>query len=351
MILLLGATTYAGQAFARALRRRKDSFIPLSRHTFDYTRFEFLFDYVRKIKPDLLINADECDGTVQYWSHGATANENRAVATPVHGHTQPLHPPFAEEESDRLEMLQANTLLPQTIARVCQATNTAWGHVSSGSIFCGAKLHSNGSSSIEEDLSLPAVRSLFAAHPERFQGFSELDQPNFSFKAPPCSFYSGTKALAEEALLNARNYIWRLHLPFNELDLPANFLSQLQDAPGLHEAINSFSQLDECVNACLDLWELRAPFGIYHVVNPGAVGTSEIVHLIQRILQPRREFQLLIYEDDGNPQAVRVLRSHCILDPSKLLNLGIKLCPVRQALVKSLEKWQPRSSRLAKTPA
>jgi len=57
MILLLGATGYIGQAFARALRRRKDSFIPLSRNAFDYTRFEFLFDYVRKIGPDLVINA------------------------------------------------------------------------------------------------------------------------------------------------------------------------------------------------------------------------------------------------------------------------------------------------------
>jgi dTDP-4-dehydrorhamnose reductase len=57
MILLLGATSYVGQTFARALRRRKDSFIPLSRNAFDYTRFEFLFDYIRKVRPELVINA------------------------------------------------------------------------------------------------------------------------------------------------------------------------------------------------------------------------------------------------------------------------------------------------------
>src|SRR5215469_3518107 len=100
MILLLGATSYVGQGFARALRRRKDSFIPLSRNAFDYTRFEFLFDYVRKVKPDLLINAAE-----------SIEMRNGEFI-----------------ELDRAEMLQINTLLPQTIARVCALTNTAFGH-------------------------------------------------------------------------------------------------------------------------------------------------------------------------------------------------------------------------------
>ena len=107
MILLLGAASYVGQAFARALRGRKDLFIPLSQETFDYTRFEFLFDYVRKLKPELVINAAEHSGN----GNGDSSDE------------------------DRLAMLQANTLLPQTIARVCAMTNTQVGHVSSGSIY------------------------------------------------------------------------------------------------------------------------------------------------------------------------------------------------------------------------
>src|SRR6266850_6509289 len=72
MILLLGATGYVGQAFARALRSRKDSFIPLSRSAFDYTRFEFLFDYIRKVGPELVINADEVnDGMMEQGDGGA----------------------------------------------------------------------------------------------------------------------------------------------------------------------------------------------------------------------------------------------------------------------------------------
>src|ERR1700730_6509134 len=124
MILLLGATSYVGQGFARALRRRKDSFIPLSRNAFDYTRFEFLFDYVRKVNPDLVINAADC-------------------AEKPNGDSG---------EADRTEMLQINTLLPQTIARVCSVTNTPFGHVSSGSIYSGAKIAENGGVRIEDEL-------------------------------------------------------------------------------------------------------------------------------------------------------------------------------------------------------
>ena len=57
MILLLGASGYYGRAFASELRRRGQSFIPLTRKTFDYTRFDFLFDYLRRTKPVFLINA------------------------------------------------------------------------------------------------------------------------------------------------------------------------------------------------------------------------------------------------------------------------------------------------------
>ena len=104
MILLLGADSYVGQAFARALRSRKDSFIPLSRQAFDYSRFEFLFDYVRKTQPQLVINAAEHSGEAEAWSDGRPDETAEDTAAP-----------------DRLEMLQVNVLLPQTIARVTLA--------------------------------------------------------------------------------------------------------------------------------------------------------------------------------------------------------------------------------------
>jgi len=59
MILLLGASGYVGQVFSSELRRRRRSFIPLTRQAIDYTSFDVLFNYVRKIKPEFII---QCGG-------------------------------------------------------------------------------------------------------------------------------------------------------------------------------------------------------------------------------------------------------------------------------------------------
>lgn len=322
MILLLGATSYVGQAFARALRRRKDSFVPLSRNAFDYTRFEFLFDYTRKIRPELVINAAE--------------------------YSQKDHEGLGETE--RIEMLQTNALLPQTIARVCNATGTPWAHVSSGSIYIGAKVAENGHFRIEENLGRSEFRRLFASHPARVRGFSELDEPNFSFKHAPCAFYSGTKALAEETIRDQLQlYIWRFHLAFNERDEPRNFLSKLRDASRFRHAINSLSHVDECVAACLDLWDRRAPFGTYNVANPGVIATNEVLQMIQRTLKPPRCFELLVYDPDSLTRDHREPHSDCVLDVSKLLSTGVRLRDIHDAIGKSLHGWVSQSGTVAST--
>ena len=315
MILLLGATSYIGQAFARALRRRKDTFVPLAKNAFDYTRFEFLFDYVRKMRPELVINAAEL-----------TQKSNGELG-----------------ELDRLEMLQSNALLPQTVARVCLGTGIPWAHISSGSIYTGAKVADNGGFRIEEDLTRPTVRELFASHPERFRGFCEQDEPNFSFKSAPCTFYSGTKALAEEAVRDQLQiYVWRFRLPFNEEDEPRNFLTQLRDSTGFRDGINSLSQVDECVSTCLELWDRRVAFGTYNVVNPGAVRTQQVAQMIQKALKSQRPFELLLYDDAASGPYTRESTSDCILDTTKLLGTGVKLRDVHEALEYSLARWVSR---------
>jgi UDP-glucose 4,6-dehydratase len=316
MILLLGATGYIGQAFANALRQREQCFIPLCEDAFDYTRFEFLFDYLRKIRPEFVINA-----------------------------TDYAEVPNIRSELDRLEMLQANTLLPQIVSRACGMTNTAWGQISSGSIYSGAKLLENERLRVEKDLTRHELRELFDTQPESFVGFSELDEPNCSFRFAPCSFYSGTKALAEESIRNqSQNYIWRVRLPFNGQDEPGNFLSQLQDSSNIGSGFNSLSHLDECVAACLELWERQAPFGIYNVTNPGAVSTEKVIGMVQRILKPARLPEVCVDGRNAFGSPPRWPEPNCILDTTKLHRTGIKLRPVHEALEKALEKWQTRSS-------
>ncbi|HVM59661.1 MAG TPA: sugar nucleotide-binding protein [Verrucomicrobiae bacterium] len=314
MILLLGASGYIGQAFAAELRHRRYPFVPLARMAIDYTQFDILFDYVRKMKPSFIINAA-----------GYTGRPN------VDGC-----------ESARAETLAANALLPQTIARVCLVTNTPWGHVSSGSIYSGAKMLDNGSTRIETDLARQEICRLFEQHPDRFAGFTELDEPNCSFLKPPCSFYSGTVALAEEALRTVREcYVWRCRIPFNEHDQPRNFLSKLQSYPKVYDSVNSLSHLDDFVQTCLNLWERGAPFGIYNVTNPGAVTTRQVVAMMTRTLPSIRRFEFWKDDEEFYREGALAPRSNCILDVSKVRATGVHMRPVQDALEESLRRWRP----------
>jgi UDP-glucose 4,6-dehydratase len=312
MILLLGARGYIGQAFAAELRRRRYPFVPLTRMAIDYTQFDILFDYVHQMRPSFIINAA-----------GYTGKPN-----------------VDECESARAETLAANVLLPQTIARVCLVTNTPWGHVSSGSIYNGAKVLDNGGIRIECDLSRQEIRWLFEQHPERFSGFTELDEPNCSFLKPPCSFYSGTVALAEEALRTVRDcYVWRCRIPFSEHDHPRNFLTKLQYYPKVYDSVNSLSHLDDFAQTCLNLWEGGAPFGIYNVTNPGAVTTRQVVSLIERIMKPDRSFEFWKDDEEFYRDGATALRSNCILDVSKVQATGVGMRSVHEALEESLRRW------------
>jgi len=314
VILLIGASGYLGHAFAAELRRRRVPFLPVTRQSLDYSKFSLLFNYVRRLRPEFIINAAGYPGS----------------------------PNIDTCEHAREETLHANMLLPQQIAHVCALTKTPWGHVSSGGIFCGAKIEVNGEVHIERDLSQPDVRRFLELHPEALRGFTEQDEPNFSFLSPPCSFYSGTKALGEQVISDTGEcYVWRPALPFDEGDHPRNFISKLQHYAKIFDQIISASHTRDFAAACLDLWEARADFGTYHVANPGFISTRRVAEMIHARLCPDRDFEFWESADEFYSHAAKELRPNCLLDVSKLLNAGIALRPVEAALDATLAHWQP----------
>jgi UDP-glucose 4,6-dehydratase len=244
-------------------------------------------------------------------------------------------------EVAREETLAANTLLPQTVARVCLMNNTPWGHVSSGCIYAGAKVIENGRMRLEKNLNQPEIRRLLAEHPDRVIGFNELDQPNFSFRNRPCSFYSGSKALAEETIQETGpGYIWRPGMPFSERAESRNFLSRIQNHPKVYNGVHPLSHVEDFVRACMDLWERQAPFGIYNMANAGAVTTVQVVEMIQRILKPDRQFEFWKDDEEFYRCAARAPRANCVLDISRLLATGVTMRSVEEALEGSLRNWQ-----------
>jgi dTDP-4-dehydrorhamnose reductase len=317
-VILLGATGYMGKAFAAEIARRGHNLISLSRSATDYTRFDVLLKFLNDSKPDFLINVA-----------GYTGKPNVDAC-----------------ELAKADTLLGNTLLPQTIAHACEAARIPWGHVSSGCIYSGAKVMLDGHMRTEKDMTQPHLRKLVEQSPASVHGFTELDTPNFSFRDGPCSFYSGTKALGEEAIIGVgQSYIWRLRIPFDEFDSPRNYLSKVQRYAKVYDNVNSISHRLDFVRACLDTWELRAPFGIYNVTNPGFVTTRHVVELVEKYLKPAKKFEYWESDEEFYKVAAKTPRSNCVMDISKLLKAGVKVRPVEEALEHSLRNWKPEAMK------
>ena len=84
-----------------------------------------------------------------------------------------------------------------------------------------------------------------------------------------------------------------------------------------------------------------APFGTYHLTNPGFVTTRRVIGLIERILKPGRRFEFWKDDEEFYRLAAKTPRSNCVLDASKLLATGVQLRPVEEALEDSLKNWKP----------
>src|SRR5438105_6955144 len=158
MILLLGASGYIGQAFEQELENRRWPYTPLSRKQLDYSQFDILLNYLREKKPAFVLN-----------SAGYTGKPNVDAC-----------------ETARADTLQGNTLLPLTIAQACVTTGIPFGHVSSGCIYAGAHVLENGTWQVEKDLTRAELKPLPEKNPAAIRGYSETDEPNFSFRQPPC---------------------------------------------------------------------------------------------------------------------------------------------------------------------
>ncbi|MBX3422537.1 MAG: sugar nucleotide-binding protein [Pirellulaceae bacterium] len=286
MLLILGSSGYVGSALTRFLDSRGVAYRGLSRRDTRNYALENLDQIVRELRPDFLINAA-----------GYTGKPNVDAC-----------------ELHRTECLSGNSVLPGVVRQVCEANNLAWGHISSGCIYSGAR--PDGS------------------------GFTEADPPNFDFRHNNCSFYSGCKALGEELLSgSSQTYIWRLRIPFNHQHSSRNYLSKLLSYDRLLDARNSVTDLDDFVRVCWECWQRQVPFGTYNITNPGSITTAEVVELIQQLLRPNKRFQFFESEQEFMRLAAKTPRSNCVLDTSKLLATGIEMLPVRAAIIRALENW------------
>ena len=291
MIAILGVSGYVGSKFTEVLASRGLDICSLSRAEADYADASVLRDWMRATRPRFLINVA-----------GFTGKPNVDAC-----------------ENHKAECLMGNAVLPGRIREVCEELGVTLGHVSSGCIYSGWRPDGGG--------------------------WLETDAPNFSFRSPPCSFYSGTKALGEEVLDGASDcYVWRLRIPFNHENSPRNYLRKLLNYDRLLEAENSVSHLDEFVGACLDCFEKGVECGTYNVTNPGAITTRQVTEWMLEEGLTDKKFDFFEDEEAFMQEAATTPRSNCVLDSSKLESAGIMLRPVEDDIRRSLREMKLSSS-------
>jgi len=285
-IALLGASGYIGSGFAQQIEARGHRLTTIGRRDCDLYSVDALSRCIADASADIVINCA-----------GYTGKPNVDAC-----------------ETDKANCLAGNATLPGVIAEACERLGISWGHVSSGCIYTGRRPDGGG--------------------------FTEEDPPNFSFRQNNCSFYSGTKALGEELLSDSpRVYIWRVRIPFSNVDSPRNYLTKLMRYDTLLEAENSLSNLDEFQAAALDCFEKNLPYGIYNLTQPGSVWTSEVVAMIKEAGLSDKQFRFFDSEDEFMQQAAKTPRSNCVLDCSKALAAGLRLTPVKEAIRRALGSW------------
>jgi len=287
MITLLGANGYVGQTMTNTLEHHQISFRTISRVDLDYYDAKRLRNFLASIQSKFLINCA-----------GFTGKPNVDAC-----------------ESAKYESLQGNAVLPGLIREVCEDLKIPWGQISSGCIYSGRR--------------------------DDRKGWTEEDEPNFSFRSPPCSFYSGTKALGEEVLEGAENcFVWRFRIPFNYEPSPRNYLQKLLNYENLLEAENSVSNLQEFCKKCMECFTKDVEPGVYNMTNPGSITTSQVTEWMIKEGLTNKKFKFFNSEEEFMTKTAIAPRSSCVLDTTKAEKAGIGMRPVEETMIDSIRKMR-----------
>lgn len=286
MIILFGATGHIGQEFKKQLETQNTQFY-LWPNTHK-TTFKDLEDWYDEAGYPLI------KGVIN--AAGFTGKPNVDAC-----------------ELNKEATLHGNVAWPQILTDWCILNDIPLGHISSGCIYTGRR--------------------------EDGKAFTEEDEPNFTFNQNNCSFYSGTKALAEKIVAKwEKSYIWRLRIPFEENNNPRNYLSKMLNYKRLLNAENSISNKQEFVSACIQSLTKKVPYGIYNVTNTGHTTTEEVVKLLKKTIAKDRQFEF-VNDDDFYKTLAKTPRSNCVMSNEKLLSTGIKMRSTEEALQYCVNNW------------
>ena len=291
MYIILGKNGYIAEAIVKELKSRDLPHIALSRTDINYTN---KCDFDLYVLNNFHRNILEGEDIVVINCAGYIGKPNVDAC-----------------ELAKADCIEGNVLFPAMLSQLCADRGYQYVHISSGCIYGGYEKH-----------------------------FTEEDVPNFDFQNG--SFYSGTKALAEKVVTqnNPTSYIFRLRIPFDELESPRNYITKILNYDKLLNAENSFSHRADFAKYTIDLIENKAPKGIYNITNKGSLTTEQVIELIKEYKITNKNFEFFSNLDSFMSE-VTAPRSNCVLDTSKIEN-QIKIRTTEEAFRDALSKYRQK---------
>jgi len=205
-------------------------------------------------------------------------------------------------EDHRQETFDSNVVLPLNLAKACKDLKVKMLHLGSGCVYYG---DNNG------------------------KGFSETDRSNFGG-----SFYSLTKALSEQLLLDYDVLQLRLRMPIDAEMGPRNFITKIIHYKKIINVKNSMTFVDDLFSVAKVLME-RNKTGVFNVTNPGAMSHTEILELYKKYKDPTFKYEVITVDELN--KMTKAQRSNCILNTEKL-EKEIKIPALKTRIEEILKK-------------
>ncbi len=209
-------------------------------------------------------------------------------------------------EDHKAETVYSNVTGPLVLAEIALKNNIQMVHLGSGCVYYGSSR----------------------------QEHEETESPNIS---DVLSFYSKTKAWAEQILSNFPVLQIRLRMPVDSTPNPRNLIWKISHyAKVMDKVPNSISIIPDMVDAAIKLSE-KGCTGIYNVVNPGHITHGEILKLYKEFVDPKHTYEPISEEDLA--KMTKTARSNCLLSTKKLENEGIKLPEIHERIKEILVEY------------
>lgn len=215
-------------------------------------------------------------------------------------------------ESDKENTWYYNVNVPVNIQKVCKDAMIPMVHISSGCIYDGYD-----------------------------KAYTETDEPNFGLLSADSSWYSKTKHACEMMLSDRPVYIFRIRMPFCSTWSERNIITKLLKYDKIIDQKNSVTNLEDLCGFILyfliDILDnnIQRPYGIYNVVNPEPLMTSDIVNTLSKYGLTNPNWSQISLEQLYTQTAAK--RSNCVLSDEKITKIGLKLPGSMQSLKRCIE--------------